>query len=124
MRGWAVSYHKEKRQRPRAKVSWPVVIRTDQGDISGETLNITVDGALVRCQKLLEPNETIEMLIQIPALVRPLTVPGQVIHCNVNDEGGEATSYEVGVRFTEVSEKNKWLISTAVQRESGVMLMP
>ena len=117
-------YHKEKRQRPRAKVSWPVVIRTDQSEISGETLNITVDGALVRCQKLLEPNETIEMLIQVPALVRPLTVLGQVIHCNVNDEGGEATPYEVGVRFTEVSEKNKWLISTAVQRESGVMLMP
>lgn len=119
-----MSYEREKRQRPRAKVNWSVVMQTNQGNISGETLNITVDGALIRCQKPLEPDQTIEIVVQVPALVRPLTIPGQVIHCNVYDEGDKAASYEVGVRFTEVSDKNKWLISTAVQRESGVMLMP
>lgn len=117
-------FEKEKRQYPRTEVRWPLIIKTGHGDISGETLNINVDGALIRCMEQLEPNKAIEMVINVPALVRPLTIPAQVIHSSVCDLVEENTYYEIGVLFTEISDRNKWLISTAVQRESGVMLIP
>ena len=117
-------HDKEKRQRPRARVSWQVTIRSSQGDLSGETLNVTVDGALVLCREPLEPNDTIEMVMNVPALVSPLRIPARVIHSNICDPEDETLCYEIGVRFTEISKKDRWLISAAVQRESGVMLMP
>jgi hypothetical protein len=117
-------FEKEKRQYPRAQVNWPLIIQTAHGEISGETINITVVGALIRCQEQLEADEAIDMVINVPALVRPLTIPAQVIHSSVCDPADENTHYEIGVLFVEISDKNKWLISTAVQRESGVMLMP
>jgi len=97
------------------------MVQTDQGKIKGETLNITVAGTLIRCQEPLEPGEKVEIAIHVPALVRPLTIPARVIHCNAYDK---TTSYEIGLRFTDISDKSSWLISAAVQRESGVMLMP
>jgi hypothetical protein len=119
--GKTVPYEREKRQRPRVKVTWPVIVQTDQGNIKGETLNITVDGALILCHEPLEPEERVDIALHVPSLVRPLNIPARVIHCSGGDE---PTSYEIGIRFTDISEKSSWLISTAVQRESGVMLMP
>jgi len=120
-RGTAVPYDTEKRQRPRAKVRWSVTVHTDQGEIKGETLNITVEGALILCREPLKPEEKVEMTIHVPALVRPLRIPARVIHCS----GGDKTSsYEIGLSFIDISPKSSWLISAAVQRESGVMLMP
>jgi hypothetical protein len=116
-----VSYEREKCQRPRAKVKWSVIVQTDQGKIKGETLNITVDGALILCQEPLEPVEKVDVTIHVPSLVRPLSIPARVIHCSACDK---SSSYEIGLRFTDISDKSSWLISTAVQRESGVMLMP
>ena len=112
---------REKRQRPRAKVRWSVIVQTNQGKIKGETLNITVNGALILCQEPLELGEKVEITIHVPALVRPLKIPARVIHCSGGDK---TTFYEIGVSFTRISHKSSWLISTAVQRESGVMLMP
>jgi len=116
-----VSYEREKRQRPRAKVRWSVIVQTDQGKIKGETLNITVDGALILCQEPLEPEEKVDVTIHVPSLVRPLSIPARVIHRSACDK---SSFYEIGLRFTDISDKSSWLISTAVQRESGIMLMP
>ena len=83
-----------------------------------------MDGAFIRCQDSLEVDQAVEMTVHIPALVRPLIITAQVIHSSKREPEDEATYYEIGVQFTEISDKNKGVISTAVQRESGVMLMP
>ena len=116
--------YQEKRQYPRTTVRWPVVLRTAHGEISCETENITVDGALIRCDEPLKSNEEIEIVIVVPSLVRPLTLPAQVIHSHISDQQDGVTPCFIGVKFTDISDKNRWLITTAVQRESGVMLMP
>jgi len=38
----------ERRRYPRAKIEWPVTIKTDQGIFSGYTLNLSAGGATVR----------------------------------------------------------------------------
>jgi hypothetical protein len=87
-------------------------------------VNITVDGALIRCQEPLRSNEVAEIVIDVPSSAQPLTLLAQVVHANIPDQGEEVTPCEIGVRFIEISDKNRWLISTAIQRESGAMLMP
>ena len=68
--------------------------------------------------------EVTEVVIDVPSLVRPLVLAAQVVHTKILDQGGGITLCEIGVQFVEVSDKNKWLISSAVQRETGAMLMP
>ncbi|MGD8372236.1 MAG: PilZ domain-containing protein [Syntrophobacterales bacterium] len=115
---------KEKRQYPRVKVRWPVLLRTARGDKTGETLNITSNGAFIRCQESLGLDEVFELIIDVPALVQPITLTAKVIHETMNDPEDKAMPCEMGILFTEISEKQRLLISTAIQRESGVMLMP
>ncbi len=114
-----MSYDREKRNRPRARVKWPVILQTDQGDIQGETLNITVDGALIRCQETLEPDETIEIVIDVPTLVRPLKIPAQVIHSSVSGTADEISYYEIGVRFAELSKKIDGLFQLLYRENQG-----
>ena len=114
----------EKRLYPRVEVRWSVVLRTSSGEIGCETVNITVDGALIRCKEPLISKEITEAVIEVPSLVRPLVLAVQVIHTKSFDQGNEITPCEIGVQFVEISDKNKWLIASAVQRESGAMLMP
>lgn len=114
----------EKRLYPRVEVRWSVVLRTSSGEIDCETVNITVDGALIRCKEPLRSNEVTEAVIDVPSLVRPLVLAVQVIHTKILDQVSEITACEIGVQFVEISDKNKWLIASAVQRESGAMLMP
>jgi hypothetical protein len=69
-------------------------------------------------------DEVFELIIDVPALVQPITLTAKVIHETMNDPEDKAMPCEMGILFTEISEKQRWLISTAIQRESGVMLMP
>ena len=119
-----MSNQQEKRQYPRAVVRWPVVLRTARGEISCETANINMAGALIRCKEPLKANEVIEVVLGVPSLIRPLILTAEVIHTHISDQEDDMSPCQIGVRFTEVSDKNRWLISTAVQRESGAMLMP
>ncbi len=69
-------------------------------------------------------DEVFELIINVPALVQPITLTAKVIHATMNDPEDKTMPCEMGILFTEISEKQRWLISTAIQRESGVMLMP
>jgi hypothetical protein len=119
-----MSTHQEKRLYPRTEVKWSAALRTAGGQISCETVNITVEGALIRCAEVPGSTEPLEIFLNVPSLVQPLALTAQVIHANISNQGDESTPCEIGVRFIGVSDKNRWLISTAIQRESGAMLMP
>ena len=119
-----MSNQQEKRQYPRAAVTWSVVLRTARGEIRCETANITVAGALILCEEPLRAKEAIEIVLDVPSLIRPIILTAEVVHTHISDPEDEMSPCQIGVRFTEISDKNRWLISTAVQRESGAMLMP
>lgn len=109
----------ERRRYPRTEVRWPVVLWTADRSISGETLNIAPDGALIRCREPLRSSEVFEIAISVPALERSLNLAAQVVQSNVYGADEGTRLCEMGVRFTEISDDSRWLISSAVQRESG-----
>jgi PilZ domain len=56
----------ERRKYTQSKESWFITIETPEGSISGETENISSDGAFIRCEKPLAPNEIFDMVITLP----------------------------------------------------------
>ncbi|MGB7033669.1 MAG: hypothetical protein WBF29_19695 [Syntrophobacteria bacterium] len=46
----------ERRIYPRAKMKWPVIVKTDEGSMDGVTSDVTTNGVFIHCQKPLRVN--------------------------------------------------------------------
>jgi len=106
----------ERRRYPRAKIEWPVTVKTDQGIILGYTLNLSAGGATVRLQNPPLVHEIIEMTIKIPELDRDLSVEAQVVWSTADIVDNELTLPIIGLNFTSISDQDRWLVSTAVAK--------
>ena len=106
----------ERRRYPRARIEWPVSVKTDQGIISGYTLNLSAGGATVRLQNPPLVHEVIEMTIKIPELDRHLAVEAEVVWSTADIVDNELTSPILGLNFTTITDQDRWLISTAVAK--------
>ena len=106
----------ERRRYPRAKIEWPVSLKTDQGIIPGYTLNLSAGGATVRLQDPPLIHEIVEMTIKIPELERHLLVEAQVVWSTADIVDNELTLPIVGLNFTTINDQDRWLLSTAVAK--------
>lgn len=106
----------ERRRYPRAQIEWPVVINTDQGVVKGITLNVSAGGATVRFQDPPLMHEVFETTIKIPEVDRVLVVEAQVVWSTADITDNELTLPIVGISFTNISDQDRWLISTAVSK--------
>ena len=106
----------ERRRYPRAKIEWPVSVKTDQGMVTGYTLNLSAGGATVRLQNPPLVHELIEMTIKIPELDRLLSVEAQVVWSTADIVDKELTLPIIGLNFTTINDQDRWLISTAVAK--------
>jgi c-di-GMP-binding flagellar brake protein YcgR len=106
----------ERRRYPRAKIEWPVTVKTSRGTISGYTLNLSAGGATVRLQNPPLVHEIIEMIIRIPEIDRQLAVKAEVVWSTADIVDNELTLPIIGLSFTEISDQDRWLISTAVAK--------
>jgi c-di-GMP-binding flagellar brake protein YcgR len=106
----------ERRRYPRAKIEWPVKVKSDQGIMSGYTLNLSAGGATVRLQNPPLVHEVIEMIIKIPELDRDLSVEAEVVWSTADIVDNELTLPIIGLNFTTISDQDRWLISTAVAK--------
>lgn len=114
----------ERRRYPRARIEWAVTIRTAKGVVSGMTLNVSAGGATLRFPDPPLLHEVFEMTIRVPELDRPLIVEAQVVWSTADIVDNELTLPIIGVNFTNISDQDRWLISTTVskflRREQGV----
>jgi c-di-GMP-binding flagellar brake protein YcgR len=106
----------ERRRYPRAKIEWPVTVKTDQGFLSGYTLDVSAGGATVRLKKPPLVHEIIELTVKIPELERNLVIEAQVVWSTADIVDNELTLPIIGLNFTIISDQDRWLISTAVAK--------
>jgi c-di-GMP-binding flagellar brake protein YcgR len=104
----------DRRKHPRAEIICPVIIQTKRTVISGETQNISAGGALIRCRKLIRPNQVMNMFISVSLLNPRVSVSAKVIRSNISYSANEAGTYDIGVEFRAVSDQDQELISTMV----------
>ena len=110
-KSWLVK--KERRIYPRAKLRWPVAVRTGKGAMEGVTLNITPNGVFIRCRKPLRLNEIAEITIHIPNSDRSITATAEVVWSNIYGMDDEITPRGMGFKFLRISGKDRKFIAQA-----------
>jgi hypothetical protein len=104
----------EKRKHLRAKVVWPVIMENNRNIISGETQNISVGGAYIRCRKPLKPLE-VSMYVSISLLSPRIRAMAEVVRSDVLGSAHGVEYYGIGVRFVAISDEGVELISLGLQ---------
>jgi len=105
----------ERRDYPRAKIKWPVKVKTDKGTMDGVTSDVTPNGVFIHCQKPLRLNVVFEMAIDIPNSEHSITAKAEVVWSNRWGPDDEISPRGMGVRFVKISsEARKFIARTAM----------
>ena len=107
---------KSKREYSRVEVSWPVTMHTGKKLLVGEIKDISVSGALIRCEELPSPEETLELSIEVAELSYVFALV-ENIRFNVEDSHGNGITYELAVRFKEMTEDERRILYNAIEQE-------
>jgi hypothetical protein len=102
-----------KRQYPRARIKWPVVVKTPGGTIDGVTLDLNPDGGFIRCPKPLRLNELFDMSLKAANADEPITATAEVVWSNIYGPDDEITPRGMGFRFTKISDEDRKCIAKA-----------
>ena len=110
-KSWVVK--KERRIYPRARLKWPVIVKTGADSLKGVTLNITPNGVFIRCRKPLRLNEVAEITIHIPNSKHYLSATAEVVWSNIYGMDDEITPRGMGFKFLRISGKDRKFIAQA-----------
>ena len=108
---------KGKREYSRVQVSWPVTMHTRKKMLVGEIKNISVSGALIRCEELPSPEESIEISIKLSDLFY-VSATVENIRFNVDDSHSDSLAYELAVRFTDMTWDERRILYNAIEQEA------
>ncbi|MBT8406139.1 MAG: PilZ domain-containing protein [Deltaproteobacteria bacterium] len=105
---------RERRQHPRAVVSWPVIVKSSRGLMAGETKDISFTGAFISCREPLKPNEVLEISISVSLLSPRVQAIAEVVWSNPSSSDEEYKPRGMGVRFTKIDTTDHEMISALV----------
>ncbi len=103
----------ERRVYPRARIKWPVKVKTDKGTMDGVTSDVTPNGVFIHCQKPLRLNVVFEMAINIPNSEHSITAKAEVVWSNRWGPDDEISPRGMGVRFVKISSEARKFIARA-----------
>ena len=103
----------ERRVYPRAKIKWPVKVKTDKESMDGVTSDLTPNGVFIHCQKPLKLNVVFEMAISIPNSKHRITAKAEVVWSNRWGPDDEISPRGMGVRFVSISSEARKFIAKA-----------
>ena len=104
----------ERRVYPRAKIKWPVKVKTDKETIDGVTSDVTPNGLFIHCNKPLKLNVVFEMAINIPNSEHSITAKAEVVWSNRWGPDDEISPRGMGVRFVKITSEARKFIARAV----------
>ena len=102
----------ENRIYPRGELTWPISAQAGGSVIEGVTRNIGVSGAYVCCARPLRLNEVFDMVINTPD--KPLNIKAEVVWSNIYGPDDKINPRGMGVRFIEISDEARRLITHEV----------
>lgn len=111
-----------RREYSRVRVSWPVVIYTPDGLIEGVTKNISLDGALIQCDRLPNLDDELNLSIGVPNSKFPVTALVKKVRLANCDGNTASRRHSLAVRFTEIAEDDRRVLYSAIEaqcRQSG-----
>jgi hypothetical protein len=85
--------------------------------LAGEIKDISVNGALIRCEEVPSTEETIEISIELSDLFY-VSATVENVRFNVDDSHGNGITYELAVRFKEMTEDGRRVLHNAIEQEA------
>jgi len=105
---------RKRREYSRVKVSWPLLIYTGEGLIEGEIKDISLDGAMIHCDRLPNLDHELNLSIAVPYFVFPVTALVKKVRL-ASYEDAAAVAHNLAVRFTGIGEDDRRLLCYAVE---------
>jgi len=103
-------FQHENRRNSRAEIKCPIVILASSTLIDGETLNLSLGGALIRCSEQPNPDHHFRMVIE-SSKGRFVLVKAERIWSNTYNSNDKTVFREMGVRFLKVFDDRKLLFN-------------
>jgi hypothetical protein len=105
----------ERREHPRAEVSWPVSMITAQGLFEGEIKDISKGGALIQCRDLPEAEESLELSIEIPDHHLSISATVEKVRLNIEESNLALPMYDLAVRFSGIDVDQRTQLYEAIE---------
>jgi c-di-GMP-binding flagellar brake protein YcgR len=88
-----------------------VVVRTPQRELHGEVIDISLTGGLIRVHDVSHLAKRVLLAIEIPQCGSAITTVAEILRLIVYPRRDSLTqSYGLGVRFAELSEKDRTVL--------------
>lgn len=82
--------------------------------MAGETKDVSYSGAFIRCREPLKPSEVLEVSISVSLLCPRVQATAEVVWSSLSTSDEDYSTRGMGVRFTEIAETDRELISALV----------
>ena len=107
----------EKREHPRANITWPVSMETSDGRIEAQVKNISLGGGFICCKKPLSIGEVFPLTMLGPDN-EPVMATAKVVWSNVNVPDEKVINRGMGVRFLKMSDRHIQLVRQIFQENN------
>ena len=81
----SVPIERERRKLQRVRVKCKVSIESEQGHFDGETLDLSLNGMLVRANSVLPIGSTVKVSLMLPPATTPVRMPGRIVRVVGNE---------------------------------------
>jgi c-di-GMP-binding flagellar brake protein YcgR len=85
--------------------------------ITGEIKDISLGGALIRCQEVLSRDESLELKIEITDLFS-VSATVENVRCHIDESHRDPTTCYLAVRFTDMTKDQSRILNNAIARET------
>jgi hypothetical protein len=114
----AVAAERENRRHPRARMKCPVVMSVSNTLIDGETRNLSLGGAFIKCAEQPKPGLIFRMSIE-PSKGRLFLVSAEVVWSDSYTVKDRTVLRGLGVRFLEILDGRQFLRSEIERHVKG-----
>ena len=98
----------------KAKLKWSVSIKANGSSSDGVTLNLSTNGAYIRCVKPLRLNEILDMTLQVPNSDDSIEAEVEVVLSNMYGPDDEISPRGMIVRFLDLADEDRRIIAKAI----------
>jgi hypothetical protein len=98
----------------KAKLKLPVSIKANGNSSDGVTLNLSTNGAYIKCAKPLRLNEILDMTLQVPNSDDSIEVEVEVVLSNIYGPDDDISPRGMIVRFLDLADEDRRIIAKAI----------
>jgi hypothetical protein len=98
----------------KAKLKWHVSIKANGSSSEGVTVNLSTNGAYIRCEKPLRLYEVFDLTLQVPNSDDAIKAQVEVVLSNMYGPDDQISPRGMIVRFLDLADEDRRIIAKAI----------